>query len=119
MFYKVVYILNSLRGDSKSMRYVTDTQNPTQFNINIIFYRTVLHRKSKPPKVCDDIDMMKMREFSDINQLQFNTRDRSLLQNWNIHSPHDILGPKDQMNAFQFHYQHTSRSLSVIGYFFK
>ena len=77
-----------------------------------------MHRKSKPPKVCDDIDMMKMREFSDINQLQFNTRDRSLLQNWNIHSPHDILGPKDQMNAFQFHYQHTSRSLSVIGYFF-
>merc|ERR1712066_749934 len=65
--------------------------------------------------VCDDIDMMKMREFSDINQLQFNTRDRSLLQNWNIHSPHDILGPKDQMTAFQFHYQHTSRSLSVIG----
>merc|ERR1712228_232122 len=45
-------------------------------------------------------------------------KNNGLYQNWKLRSPHDnILTPneRDQMNAFQFHYQHTSRSLSVIG----
>merc|ERR550525_1380156 len=47
-----------------------------------------------------------------------NLKNNGLYQNWKLRSPHDnILTPneRDQMNAFQFHYQHTSRSLSVIG----
>merc|ERR1712088_516975 len=63
-----------------------------------------------------------MRDFTE-NQIQLdhmlrNLKNNGLYQNWKLRSPHDnILTPneRDQMNAFQFHYQHTSRSLSVIG----
>merc|ERR1719195_2596088 len=63
-----------------------------------------------------------MRDFTE-NQIQLdhmlrNLKNNGLYQNWKLRSPHDnILTPneRDQMNAFQFHYQHTSRSLCVIG----
>lgn len=80
---------------------------------------TVLQR-TKPPQACHEV--LKMRDFTE-NQIQLdhmlrNLKNNGLYQNWKLRSPHDnILTPndRDQMNAFQFHYQHTSRSLSVIG----
>jgi len=80
---------------------------------------TVLQR-TKPPQACNEV--LKMRDFTE-NQIQLdhmlrNLKNNGLYQNWKLRSPHDnILTPneRDQMNAFQFHYQHTSRSLSVIG----
>ena len=88
-----------------------------------LLYFVCLHfvlQRTKPPQACHEV--LKMRDFTE-NQIQLdhmlrNLKNNGLYQNWKLRSPHDnILTPneRDQMNAFQFHYQHTSRSLSVIG----
>ena len=88
-----------------------------------LLYWVCLHfvlQRTKPPQACHEV--LKMRDFTE-NQIQLdhmlrNLKNNGLYQNWKLRSPHDnILTPneRDQMNAFQFHYQHTSRSLSVIG----
>ena len=85
-----------------------------------LYWICLLLQRTKPPQACNEV--LKMRDFTE-NQIQLdhmlrNLKNNGLYQNWKLRSPHDnILTPneRDQMNAFQFHYQHTSRSLSVIG----
>lgn len=100
----------------------TTVATPPEALIKFCLLWTVLQR-SQPPKVCNSV--LDMDEFP-MNQAEV---DKVLLahnagilkrMNQNQNSLHhyndDILDPsRDADNAFQFHFKHSSRSLSVIG----
>jgi len=103
--------------NSTTPGHVVGGLTPPETLVKICLLWTVLQR-SKPPPACHDV--LQMRDFTD-NQLQLDhlIKNRESLQNWKIRLHSDYFDHpdrmKDHMNNFQFHYQHSSRSLSVIG----
>ena len=92
----------------------TTMASPPEALIKFCLLWSVLQR-SKPRDVCDSV--FSMEELADQNNLQTVFSNHGLLKR--LQHTDDILDPQtDEVkdnNAFQFHFKHTSRSLSVIG----
>ena len=95
--------------------------SPPESLIKFCILWTVLQR-SQPPKVCDSV--LKMEEYRHDQEAidKVFLSNRGLLKrlkmynNYEDEDNQDILQPsRDTNNAFQFHFKHSSRSLSVIG----
>lgn len=101
----------------------TTVATPPEALIKFCLLWTVLQR-SQPPKVCNSV--LDMDEFP-MNQSEVDkvllAHNAGILKRMNqknslhhYNSADDILDPNtDSDNAFQFHFKHSSRSLSVIG----
>lgn len=96
--------------------------NPPQSLLKFCLLWTVLHRSS-PPEVCKSVADYHQ---DDLEKVFFNQHDllqRLQHRQHSLNNHHDILDPnsnsktagKNSENAFQFHFKHSSRSLSVIG----
>jgi len=101
----------------------TTMASPPEALIKFCLLWSVLQR-SEPPEVCDSV--FSMEEFADAHDLQTVFSNHGLLKRLQIHdanpeSANDFLNvdnskdSSNENNAFQFHFKHTSRSLSVIG----
>ena len=90
----------------------TTMASPPEALIKFCLLWSVLQR-SKPPEVCDSV--LSNEEYNH-NNLQTVFSNHGLLKR--LQNTEDILDPHTddkENNAFQFHFKHTSRSLSVIG----
>ena len=86
---------------------------PTDALVKFCLLWSAIHR-SKPPEVCNNVLNMENLQNTHLDNVFFNQK-RLNFQN---HAIDDILDPHssdDMENPFQFHFKHSSRSLSVIG----
>ena len=96
----------------------TTMASPPEALIKFCLLWSVLQR-SQPPEVCDSV--FSMEGFADAHNLKTVFTNHGLLKhslNPEIMEEKDFLNPEnknEENNAFQFHFKHTSRSLSVIG----
>ena len=98
----------------------TTMASPPEALIKFCLLWSVLQR-SKPPEVCDSV--FSMEELANAHNLKTVFSNHGLLKRLQDHEQLDasdfLQNPSENEsednNAFQFHFKHTSRSLSVIG----
>merc|ERR1711956_88617 len=96
--------------------------NPPQSLLKFCLLWTVLHRSS-PPEVCNSVADYHQEDLEKVFFNQHDLLQRLQHRQHSLNNHHDILDPnskskttgKNSENAFQFHFKHSSRSLSVIG----
>jgi len=96
--------------------------NPPQSLLKFCLLWTVLHRSS-PPEVCNSVADYHQEDLEKVFFNQHDLLQRLQHRQNSFNNHHDILDPnsnsktagKNSENAFQFHFKHSSRSLSVIG----
>ena len=100
----------------------TTMAGPTEALVKFCLLWSVLHR-NKPPEVCNKVlNSMENYHSADLDKVFF-SQNGILKKIQNYPSMHgnseDVLSPEVERdlhdNAFQFHFKHSSRSLSVIG----
>jgi len=94
--------------------------NPPQSLLKFCLLWTVLHRSS-PPEVCNSVADYHQADLEKVFFNQHDLLNRLQHRNSNSDIHHDVIDSNSNSkagnsdNAFQFHFKHSSRSLSVIG----